>query len=49
MEIALSAVRICGGNGCLTGYDVERYVRDAPLMIAGEGTSEIQHNVVGRS
>ena len=46
MEIALSAVRICGGYGYWTGYDVERYVRDAPLMIVGEGTNEIQRNVV---
>ncbi len=27
-------------------YDVERYFRDAPLMIVGEGTNEIQPNVI---
>ena len=27
-------------------YDVERYFRDAPLMIVGEGTNEIQRNVI---
>ncbi|EGD22720.1 acyl-CoA dehydrogenase family protein [Prescottella equi] len=46
MEIALDAVRIHGGYGYSTEYDVERYLRDAPLMIVGEGTNEIQRNVI---
>jgi alkylation response protein AidB-like acyl-CoA dehydrogenase len=46
MEIALTAVRIHGGYGYSTEYDVERYFRDAPLMIVGEGTNEIQRNVI---
>ena len=46
MEIALNAVRIHGGAGYSTEYDVERYFRDAPLMIVGEGTNEIQRNVI---
>jgi alkylation response protein AidB-like acyl-CoA dehydrogenase len=46
MEIALNAVRIFGGYGYSTEYDVERYFRDAPLMIVGEGTNEIQRNVI---
>jgi isovaleryl-CoA dehydrogenase len=46
MEIALSAVRIHGGYGYSTEFDVERYFRDAPLMIVGEGTNEIQRNVI---
>jgi len=46
MEIALNAVRIHGGYGYSTEYDVERYFRDAPLMIVGEGTNEIQKNVI---
>ena len=46
MEIALSAVRVHGGYGYSTEYDVERYFRDAPLMIVGEGTNEIQRNVI---
>jgi alkylation response protein AidB-like acyl-CoA dehydrogenase len=37
MEIALNAVRIHGGYGYSTEFDVERYFRDAPLMIVGEG------------
>ncbi|QNG20396.1 acyl-CoA dehydrogenase [Rhodococcus triatomae] len=46
MEIAMNAVRIHGGYGYSTEYDVERYFRDAPLMIVGEGTNEIQRNVI---
>jgi len=48
MEIALSAVRIHGGYGYSTEFDVERYFRDAPLMIVGEGTNEIQRSVITR-
>jgi alkylation response protein AidB-like acyl-CoA dehydrogenase len=46
MEVTLNAVRIHGGYGYSTEYDVERYFRDAPLMIVGEGTNEIQRNVI---
>ena len=46
MQITLDAVRIHGGYGYSTEYDVERYFRDAPLMIVGEGTNEIQRNVI---
>lgn len=46
MEIALNAVRIHGGYGYSTEFDVERYFRDAPLMIVGEGTNEILRNVI---
>ncbi len=48
MEITLNAVRIHGGYGYSTEYDVERYFRDAPLMIVGEGTNEIQRNVIAQ-
>jgi alkylation response protein AidB-like acyl-CoA dehydrogenase len=46
MEVALNAVRIHGGYGYSTEFDVERYFRDAPLMIVGEGTNEVQRNVI---
>jgi alkylation response protein AidB-like acyl-CoA dehydrogenase len=46
LEIAVNAVRIHGGYGYSTEFDVERYFRDAPLMIVGEGTNEIQRNVI---
>lgn len=48
MQIALDAVRVHGGYGYSTEFDVERYFRDAPLMIVGEGTNEIQRNVIAR-
>jgi alkylation response protein AidB-like acyl-CoA dehydrogenase len=48
MEIALDAVRIHGGYGYSTEFDVERYFRDAPLMIVGEGTNEIQRTIIAR-
>src|SRR5947209_1253262 len=46
MEVALTALRIHGGYGYSTEFDIERYFRDAPLMIVGEGTNEIQRNVI---
>jgi alkylation response protein AidB-like acyl-CoA dehydrogenase len=46
MQIALDAIRVHGGYGYSTEYDVERYFRDAPLLIVGEGTNEIQKNVI---
>ncbi len=48
MQIALDAMRIHGGYGYSTEFDVERYFRDAPLMIVGEGTNEIQRSVIAR-
>jgi alkylation response protein AidB-like acyl-CoA dehydrogenase len=48
MEVALDAVRIHGGYGYSTEFDVERYFRDAPLMIVGEGTNEIQRTIIAR-
>jgi alkylation response protein AidB-like acyl-CoA dehydrogenase len=48
MQIALDAIRVHGGYGYSTEFDVERYFRDAPLMIVGEGTNEIQRNVIAR-
>ncbi len=48
MQVALDAIRVHGGYGYSTEFDVERYFRDAPLMIVGEGTNEIQRNVIVR-
>lgn len=48
MKIAMDAVRVHGGYGYSTEFDVERYFRDAPLMIVGEGTNEIQRTVITR-
>jgi butyryl-CoA dehydrogenase len=46
MEVTLSALRIHGAYGYSTEYNLERYFRDAPLMIVGEGTNEIQRNLI---
>ncbi len=48
MQICIDAIRIHGGYGYSTEFDVERYFRDAPLMIVGEGTNEVQRNVIAR-
>jgi alkylation response protein AidB-like acyl-CoA dehydrogenase len=48
MEMAVNGIRILGGYGYSTEFDMERYFRDAPLMIVGEGTNEIQRNVIVR-
>jgi alkylation response protein AidB-like acyl-CoA dehydrogenase len=47
-EICTDALRIHGGNGYTQEYDVERFFRDSPLMIIGEGTSEVQKMVIAR-
>jgi butyryl-CoA dehydrogenase len=48
LELATEAMRIHGGYGYTTDFPVERYYRDAPLMIIGEGTNEIQRVVIAR-
>jgi butyryl-CoA dehydrogenase len=48
LELATEAMRIHGGYGYTTELPVERYYRDAPLMIIGEGTNEIQRLVITR-
>jgi alkylation response protein AidB-like acyl-CoA dehydrogenase len=47
-EVALESMRIHGGYGYSEEYVVERIYRDAPLLILGEGTNEIQHLVIAR-
>lgn len=46
VENALEGIQIHGGNGYTTEYDVERYLRDAKLLTIGEGTNEIQKNII---
>jgi butyryl-CoA dehydrogenase len=48
LELATESMRIHGGVGYTTELPVERYFRDAPLMIIGEGTNEIQRIVIAR-
>jgi len=47
-EVTMEAMRIHGGYGYIKESPVERYYRDAPLMIIGEGTNEILRLVIAR-
>ncbi|MUW15280.1 acyl-CoA dehydrogenase [Halorubrum sp. CBA1125] len=47
-EVAEEAVQTLGGYGYTTDFAPQRFYRDAKLMEIGEGTSEIQHVVIGR-
>ena len=48
MENALDAMRIHGGYGYSKEFPIERMFRDAPLLLIGEGTNEIQRVVIAR-
>jgi alkylation response protein AidB-like acyl-CoA dehydrogenase len=48
MEITLMAMRIHGAQGYSKELEIERYFRDAPLMLIGEGTNEIQQQLIAR-
>jgi len=45
---ALAAMRIHGGYGYSTEFDIERLYRDAPLMAIGEGTNDILRTIIAR-
>ncbi len=47
-ENSLEAMRIHGGYGYSTEYPVERLYRDAPLLLIGEGTNELQRIIIAR-
>src|SRR5262249_50175837 len=46
--VAVGAMRVLGEAGTLVRHTVERHYRDAPLMIIGEGTNEIQRTLIAR-
>jgi alkylation response protein AidB-like acyl-CoA dehydrogenase len=48
LQITADAIRVHGGYGYSAEFDVERYYRDAPLMVVGEGTNDIQREVIVR-
>ena len=48
IRAALDSMRIHGGYGYSTEYEVERFYRDAPLMAIGEGTNDVLRTVIAR-
>lgn len=48
-EVSLEAMRILGANGYSTDFPVERYYRDAPLVVIGGGTNELQRLIIARN
>ena len=49
LKASLESMRVHGGYGYSTEFDVERYYRDAPLMAIGEGTSDILRTVIAKA
>jgi alkylation response protein AidB-like acyl-CoA dehydrogenase len=47
-DVSLEAMRILGGNGYSKDFPVERFYRDAPLLMIGGGTNELQHLIIAR-
>jgi alkylation response protein AidB-like acyl-CoA dehydrogenase len=47
-EVAFEAMRILGGNGYSKDFPVERYYRDAPLVVIGGGTNELQRLIIAK-
>jgi alkylation response protein AidB-like acyl-CoA dehydrogenase len=48
-ELAGEAMRIHGGYGYTKEFNIERYYRDSPLMLIGEGTNEMQKIIISKS
>src|SRR5579862_3500850 len=47
-EVSFEAMRILGGNGYSKDFPVERFYRDAPLVVIGGGTNELQRLIIAR-
>jgi alkylation response protein AidB-like acyl-CoA dehydrogenase len=47
-EVVEDAFRIHGGYGYSTEFEIERLYRDAPMLLIGEGTSEVQKMIIGQ-
>jgi alkylation response protein AidB-like acyl-CoA dehydrogenase len=47
-EVVQESFRIHGGYGFSTEYEIERLMREAPFLLIGEGTSEIQKTIISR-
>ncbi|HUI78059.1 MAG TPA: acyl-CoA dehydrogenase family protein [Bryobacteraceae bacterium] len=48
-EVSFEAMRILGANGYSKDFPVERYYRDAPLVVIGGGTNELQRLIIARN
>ena len=48
VEVTQASFRIHGGYGYSTEYEIERLMRDAPFLLIGEGTSEIQKTIISK-
>jgi alkylation response protein AidB-like acyl-CoA dehydrogenase len=48
-DVAFEAMRILGANGYSKDFPVERYYRDAPLVVIGGGTNELQRLIIARN
>jgi alkylation response protein AidB-like acyl-CoA dehydrogenase len=46
--VTQQSFRIHGGYGYSKEYEIERLMRDAPFLLIGEGTSEIQKNIISK-
>ncbi len=49
LDVSMEAMRILAGNGYSKDYPVERFYRDAPLLVIGGGTNELQRLIIARS
>jgi alkylation response protein AidB-like acyl-CoA dehydrogenase len=47
-EVVEDSFRIHGGYGYSKEYEIERLMREAPFLLIGEGTSEIQKTIISR-
>lgn len=47
-EVSFDAMRILGGNGYSKDFPIERFYRDAPLVVIGGGTNELQRLIIAR-
>ena len=48
LEVTQESFRIHGGYGYSKEYEIERLMREAPFLLIGEGTSEIQKTIISR-
>jgi alkylation response protein AidB-like acyl-CoA dehydrogenase len=48
-EVTNESFRIHGGYGYSKEYEIERLMREAPFLLIGEGTSEIQKTIISRA